>query len=85
MVSYKPALKVEMPVICLCCGSSHHQYVKADEQGYSVVDVVKCEKCSNKAYVQHPLKQRYLLGAMAKEIATLRLEVMPLQDEINGE
>lgn len=84
-MTHKPKLKVEMPVICLTCASLHQQYVKADENGFCAVDFVKCEKCQNKAYVQHPLRHRFLLGAMAKEIATLRLDVMSLQEEVCGD
>lgn len=84
-MTHKPKLKVEMPVICLTCASMHRQYVKADENGFCDADLVKCEKCQNKAYVQHPFRHRFLLGAMAKEIAKLRLDVMHLQELIDGD
>ena len=84
-MTYKPNLMVEMPVICLTCASIHTQYVKADENGFAKVDFVKCEKCQNKAYVQHPLRHRFLLADMVKEIAKLRLDVMSLQEELAGD
>ena len=68
------------PIICLTCGYAGEKPVPA-KLGLPEVDICKCPKCSKTAYVHHPLRQRFVIDALVKEVIKLRLDMMDLQDD----
>ena len=66
------------PIICLTCGFDGEKPVPARD-GVPVADTCRCPRCSKRAYVQNPLRSRFVIAALAKEVAKLRLDIMDLQ------
>jgi hypothetical protein len=75
---------VKTPVVCLTCGFDGDNPVPAKD-GISKVDKCRCPKCSNTAFVHHPFRQRFIINALVKELIKLRLDMMDLQADGEGE
>lgn len=81
---YSPKSYVKHPVICLVCGKMAPQVVPSNSNGYPSVNKVPCNACSNEAFVVNPFQQHFVIAAMAKEIARLRLDILDLQGEVDS-
>lgn len=73
-----------VPIICTTCGYDGEKPVPAKE-GSPKVDTCRCPKCSKKAYVQHPLRQRFVIAALTKEIVRLKLDIMDIQGALESD
>ena len=72
---------LSVPIICMTCAYDGDNPVPARD-GRPRVDTCKCPKCSKTAYVQHPMRQRFLLAAIVKEMVRMRLDIMDLQVDL---
>lgn len=78
------------PIICLSCGYDGDKLLRTrDDSKYApAADTCRCPKCQNTAYVQNPLRSRFVIAALAQEIIRLKGDILELQVEaderING-
>ena len=76
---------VKSPIICLTCGFDGEKSVPALKSGFPKIAYCRCPKCSKKAFVHHPLRQRFVINDLVKEVVKLRLDIMDLQAYVEGE
>jgi|688.fasta_scaffold1308649_2 hypothetical protein len=69
---------VAWSIACLTCGFTGGHQVPAID-GVPKFDVCRCPKCSKSAHVFRPLRERFVIQALVKEIVRLKLDLMDLQ------
>ncbi|MCA2590199.1 MAG: hypothetical protein IM509_05465 [Microcystis sp. M31BS1] len=69
---------VTWSIACLTCGFTGEHSVRGTD-GLPKVDKCRCPKCSNSAYVLRPLRERFVIEALCKEVVKLKLDLMDLQ------
>ena len=69
---------VAWSIVCITCGfTGAHPVLAVD--GMPKVDRCRCPKCSNSAYVLRPMRERFVIEALCKEVVKLKLDLMDLQ------